>query len=123
MGLFAIVMSLFGCKAQDNKFRSVEVEEFEQVIADTAVVRLDVRRVDEFSQGHIEGALNIDVLQEDFEKKALASLPKEKTVALYCRSGNRSKKASQILSGKGYKVVELASGYLGWAGAGKPVVK
>lgn len=123
MGLFATVMSLFGCKAQDNKFRSVEVEEFEQVIADTTVVRLDVRRVDEFSQGHIEGALNIDVLQEDFEKKALASLPKEKTVALYCRSGNRSKKASQILSGKGYKVVELATGYLGWAGAGKPVVK
>jgi rhodanese-related sulfurtransferase len=46
-------------------------------------------------------------------------LPKDKSVALYCRSGNRSKRAAKILAENGYDVVELATGYNGWVAAGK----
>ena len=49
------------------------------------------------------------------------TLPKDKPVALYCRSGNRSKNAARILAEKGYQVLELGTGFRGWAAAGKEV--
>ena len=118
MSLFGAIFGLFSCNAQNEKsdsaFKSVEVEEFAKVIADTAVVRLDVRTADEYAEGHIDNAINIDVLKDDFESKATATLPKNKTIALYCRSGRRSKNAAKILTKNGYTVVELNSGYNGW---------
>lgn len=103
-------------------FRSVSVEEFAQVIADPRVVLLDVRRLDEHEAGHIAGTtLHIDVLQPSFDSLAVASIKPESTVALYCRSGNRSKRAASALTAKGYQVIELASGYNGWVQAGKEV--
>ena len=98
-----------------KEFRSVGASEFAQVIADTNVVLLDVRRADEHMAGHIEGTkLNIDVLKPDFDSLVVASIKPGSTVALYCRSGNRSKRAATILSSKGYRVVELNEGYNGW---------
>lgn len=105
-----------------EEFRSVSVEEFAQVITDTSVVLLDVRRLDEHEAGHIAGTtLHIDVLQPSFDSLAVASIKPESTVALYCRSGNRSKRAASALTAKGYQVIELASGYNGWVQAGKEV--
>lgn len=123
MTLIAMLCSLFGCKAQGDGYRSLTVEEFETAIADTSVVRLDVRTAEEYAEGHIEGALNIDVLKNDFEQKATSSLPKDRTIAVNCRSGRRSKNAARILTKHGYNVIELDAGYNGWTGAGKPVVK
>ena len=105
-----------------EEFRSVSVEEFAQVIADPRVVLLDVRRLDEHEAGHIAGTtLHIDVLQPSFDSLAVASIKPESTVALYCRSGNRSKRAASALTAKGYQVIELASGYNGWVQTGKEV--
>ena len=118
MCLFSAIIGLFGCNAQSAKFATVDVEEFAKVISDTTVVRLDVRTPQEYAEGHIDDAINIDVLSDSFADKA-ARLPKNRTIALYCRSGNRSKKAAAILADKGYKVIELATGYKGWTRAGK----
>ena len=75
----------------EQAFKSVDVAEFEKVIADTSYVLLDVRTATEYAEGHIPGThFNIDVLQESFESEALRVLRKKKKVALYCRSGNRS---------------------------------
>ena len=115
------VISFFGvsCQAQEA-FRSVDVAEFELAVADESYVVLDVRTPEEHAEGHISGTdFNIDVLGEDFTTEALAVLPKDRSVALYCRSGNRSKRAAQILAENGYVVVELAVGYKGWVAAGK----
>lgn len=117
------IFSIFGCSAQNQKFTSVQVDEFEKTIAQANVVLVDVRTPEEYAEGHIANALNIDVLNESFEKKATSTLPKDKTIAVYCRSGRRSKKAATILADSGYKVVELDTGYLGWTGAGKNTVK
>ena len=114
INLFCSLLGLFGCQAQSSKYKTVGVDEFATIIADTTVVRLDVRTANEYAEGHIDGAINIDVLGADFESKALQTLPKEKTIALYCRSGNRSKRAAKILADKGYQVVELSTGYMGW---------
>lgn len=118
-GIISFLCGIFGCKAQTGDYKSVEVAEFARCIADTNVVRLDVRTAEEYASGHIDGAINIDVQKDDFEQQALAELPKNQTIALYCRSGRRSKKAAQILSAKGYQVVELNTGYLGWTSAQK----
>lgn len=115
------VLSFVGlsCQAQEA-FRSVDVAEFERAVADENFVVLDVRTPEEHAEGHIAGTdFNIDVLSEGFTAEALAVLPKDRGVALYCRSGNRSKRAAQILAENGYTVVELAVGYKGWVAAGK----
>lgn len=86
-------------------------------------MRLDVRTAEEFEAGHIENAINIDVLKDDFEANALSILPVGKVLAVYCRSGRRSKKAAHILVKRGYKVIELDQGYNGWGESGKKVLK
>lgn len=112
--------SISGCKAQNgNKFSSLSVDNFENAISDTSVIRLDVRTSDEFSEGHLPNAINIDYLKPDFDSLVSVKLPKEKIIAVYCRSGNRSKKAASLLSNKDYKVVELNTGFNGWVSAGK----
>ena len=122
MIISAVLCNLLGCTAQQQNFESLDVEAFEKVISDTSVVRLDVRSIDEYASGHIAKAINIDVMKDDFTTKATSLLPKDKTIALYCRSGRRSKKAAGILVENGYKVIELNSGISGWINAQKDIV-
>ena len=123
MIISAVLCNLLGCTAQQQNFESLDVEAFEKVISDTSVVRLDVRSIDEYASGHIAKAINIDVMKDDFKIKATSLLPKDKTIALYCRSGRRSKKAAGILVENGYKVIELNSGISGWINAQKEIVR
>ena len=83
----------------------------------------DVRTVAEYSEEHIPGSININVLDEQFAVVADSTLRKDAPVALYCRSGKRSKKAAAILSKKGYTVYELDKGFTGWKQAGKETEK
>ncbi len=123
MSIFTSLCSLLSSAQESNTFRSVSVDGFAKVIADTSVVRLDVRTPEEYAEGHIAGALNIDVKAADFKDKALGQLPKDKTIAVYCRSGRRSKQAASILSANGYTVVELDTGILGWIDSACEVVE
>ena len=123
MIISAVLCNLLGCTAQQQNFESLDAEAFEKAISDTSVVRLDVRSIDEFASGHIAKAINIDVMKDDFTTKATSLLPKDKTIALYCRSGRRSKKAAGILVENGYKVIELNSGISGWINARKEIVR
>ena len=113
--------SLFG---QTNKFKTVDVDEFAKAVSDTSYVVLDVRTSAEHAEGYIPGThFNIDVLEDNYADTALKKLPKDRPVALYCRSGNRSKKAARILAENGYQVMELGSGFRGWVTADKPIGK
>lgn len=114
MSILSVVLGFLSCNAQSKGYKSVDAKSFAKIIKDTAVVRLDVRTPEEYAEGHIEKAINIDVMNNNFETTAMSILPQNKTIALYCRSGKRSKKAAGILAEKGYKVVELNSGYKGW---------
>ena len=124
--LITIVMSFsfFGLFGQTNKFKTVDVEEFAKAVSDTSYVVLDVRTPAEHAEGHIPGThFNIDVLEDSYTETAIKTLPKDKHVALYCRSGNRSKNAARILAEKGYQVLELGTGFRGWVAAGKDTTK
>lgn len=120
MGLLGFFTTLFSCSDSVN-FKSVGVEEFESIIQDTSVVRLDVRTPEEFTEGHIANAINIDVTQVDFKAKVQNRLSKQKLIAVYCRSGRRSKKAANELKKMGFKVVELDKGFGSWTDNGKQI--
>ena len=104
-----------------ENFENVEVAAFAELIADSNVVILDVRKVDEFAEGHIKGAILIDQFQSDFVEQAQAKLPKDKTIAVYCRSGRRSANAAGKLADIGYKCVNLKGGIRAWKKADMPV--
>lgn len=124
MGILTMLCSLCGCSsAQTEGFTSLTVEEYAKAIEDTTIVRLDVRTAEEYADGHIANTINIDVLKDDFESKAKATLPKDKVIAVNCRSGKRSKNAAAILVKNGFKVIELDEGYNGWVNKGLPVTK
>lgn len=106
-----------------QNFENADVQEFAELIADTNVVVLDVRSAAEFAEGHIQRAILIDQGQSDFVEKAKATLPADKKIAVYCRSGRRSANAAGRLADVGYKCVNLKGGIIAWQGANMPVIK
>ena len=97
VGLFLFLSSLFSCQ-QKGDFKTVNVEDFDSIIQDEEVQRLDVRTLAEYSEGHIAKTININVMDDSFASMADSLLQKNKPVALYCRSGKRSKKAAAIIA-------------------------
>ena len=115
-----VVLGLTSACGQGN-FENTDVQGFAELIADSSVVILDVRTASEFAEGHIQGAILIDQGQPDFMEKAKAALPKDKTIAVYCRSGRRSANAAGKLADVGYKCVNLKGGIIAWKYANMPV--
>ena len=116
-----MTFSFFGLFGQTNKFKTVDVAEFAKAVADTSYVVLDVRTAAEHAEGYIPGTyFNIDVLEDTYTETALKTLPKDKPVALYCRSGNRSKQAAQKLADSGYMNIVEFGGILSWTGETVP---
>lgn len=108
--------------ANAGEFTSLSVTEFATAIKNDSVVVVDVRTPAEYKAGYIKGAQNIDMKSADFQTEA-AKLDKKKKIAVYCRSGKRSKVAANTLTDMGYMVIELNSGILGWQNASMPVEK
>ena len=102
-------------------YENKDVDAFGKLTEDPAVTLLDVRTASEYAEGHIEGALNIDVKGNDFSERARQVLDTDRTIAVYCRSGRRSAKAAGILADAGFKVVNLDGGIMAWQKAKKPV--
>ena len=75
--------------ACSQSFENTDVKGFAELIDSPEVVILDVRTVEEFNEGHIKGAILIDQNKSDFLEQVEQKLPKEKTIAIYCRSGRR----------------------------------
>ncbi len=85
------------------------------------LVILDVRTVEEYDDGHLEGAVNIPV-QELADR--LDELDRGDELLVYCRTGNRSATAVQILSENGFtRVFHMMDGITAWIEAGYPVVQ
>ena len=82
---------------------------------DDSYIILDVRRADEFAQGHIPGAIN--VANESIVEEACKRLPdKHQLIYVYCRSGNRSKQAAEKLTALGYTNIVEFGGIIDWTG-------
>lgn len=84
---------------------------------------LDVRTPGEFSEGHLQGARNIDFTSPEFRDR-VRSLNRNRTYLVYCRSGNRSGKALEVFRELGFaSVLHMDGGTLAWNAAGLPLEK
>lgn len=103
--------SLFGTAS--SKYQNVKAEEFIQIAENTPdAIIIDVRTPAEFAGGKLPGAKNIDFFSKDFANQ-IDTLDRDKTYLLYCRSGNRSGQACNIMAGRGFtKLYNMAGGVM-----------
>lgn len=86
------------------------------------LVVLDVRTPEEFSEGHLEGAVMIDFYRDDFADE-LAELDPDVPYLLYCRSGNRSGQTAQLMKDLGFTdVADIDGGIVSWTDSNLPTV-
>lgn len=118
--LAGIVMVLLaGCartetKQQEKSYQQIGQEQAKEMMdQDEQLIVLDVRTKEEYEEGHIPGAVLLPL--DELEENATNVLPdKEQVVLVYCRSGNRSRQASEVLSQKGYSNIYEFGGIMTW---------
>lgn len=120
-----ILLSLLGlsacANAQDKNYTDMDVAEFSEFLTNDSVQLIDVRTPEEYADGHIADAENINVFDSDFTDKAEKSLDRSKPIGVYCRSGKRSAEAARKLSEKGFNVTNLKGGIIAWKNKKQPV--
>ena len=119
--LFSIILAvllLTGCAAPatDGSYRQVNMHEAITILEkETGYIILDVRTSPEFTDKHIPGAINIP--NETIGTEQIPELPdKNQLILVYCRSGNRSKQASEKLVALGYTNIVEFGGINDWPG-------
>ena len=118
LSLFLTVLLLAGCAAPENEtvYRQVSAAEaIAMMEEETGYLILDVRTPEEYAQKHIPGAVNIP--NEAIGTEEIPELPqKDQLILVYCRSGNRSKQASEKLAALGYTNIVEFGGINDWPG-------
>ena len=115
--LMSFFSSFYTTTAQNSVAISVlNKNQFAEAIQGKEVILVDVRTPEEYAEGFIQGAINIDYFDQQSFIKQISELDKKEPVYLYCRSGNRSMKAARQLVTLGFeKVYDLAGGYMAWS--------
>ena len=116
-------LGLWACTGKEEPYKNLTCAQFAELINNPEVQLVDVRTMEEYTEGHIAGSLLIDVKDENFASLVDEQLAKNKKVAVYCRSGRRSRTAADILVKKGFKVYNLDKGILNWMEEGREVEK
>ena len=121
--LISLILSLtlIACSTQERN-KSLSASEFQSEIKSAEAGQiLDVRTIDEYNKGHIEGAVLADISSNLFQE-ITNKLDKSKTVYVYCLSGGRSGEAAIKLQQMGFKsVINLSGGMLAWQSANLPL--
>lgn len=130
LAVFAVLMVSVACGSDGSDsdsaagIRVVDADEAADIQADPPddLVILDVRTMEEFVEGHLEGATMIDFYREDFATQ-LEGLDRDVPYLLYCRSGNRSGQTAQIMADLGFTdVADVDGGILAWNELDLPTV-
>lgn len=111
-----MILTLVSCTETTYEFNQIQASELKEVLKNEVNIQLlDVRTAEEFNQGAIQGAKNIDFYNKDFTKKVTTTFNKEQPIYIYCKSGGRSTKASMKLIGEKFKTIyNLTGGYDGF---------
>lgn len=119
----AAAIAIAGCSSSEATLETVSPEAAAEIIANTPdVVILDIRTPEEFAEGFVEGASNIDFYRSDFAGQ-LDVLDKDAPYVVYCRSDNRSGEAMEIFADLGFtNVTEIDGGIVNWYESGLPIV-
>ena len=111
-----VSMMFWNCSSQENS-SSITTKDLEVLILKKELQLLDVRTPKEIEQGYIKGAKFSNYFESDFTAQVTKKFDSEKTIYVYCRSGNRSLKAVKILTSKGFKAINVLGGYDAWKSA------
>jgi rhodanese-related sulfurtransferase len=123
LSFFAFHAEIEAQTIQKDSIQVLSLAEFEKMSSKRKSKILDVRTPEEVAEGHLANATTINFLSPDFTSQ-VASLNKKGTYLLYCRSGNRTRKAADTMQKMGFKhVYMLEGGIIAWKEAGKEVVK
>ncbi len=111
-----------GNQAAAQTIKSISADQFEKKMKESERYQLvDVRTPEEYTEGHLKGAINMNVEGETFAAD-IKTLDKDVPVFVYCRSGRRSLNAAEQLKAKGFKTIyDLDGGIKSWTSKGKPV--
>ena len=117
--LLLSVLFLAGCAlpaGQEVSYRQINMDEaIAMMEEESSYIILDVRTRSEFADKHIPGAINIP--NETISTEEIPELPdKDQLILVYCRSGNRSKQASEKLAALGYTNIVEFGGINDWPG-------
>ena len=117
--ILSVALCLFGCAQTEGSgllYRQVTQEQARQMMeTQTDYIILDVRTVEEYDEGHIEGA--VCVPNEEITGADIPELPdKDQLIFVYCRSGRRSKEAAKKLADMGYRDIVEFGGIIEWMG-------
>ena len=103
--VLVVLLALTSCSSgSDLAITNVDAQSFLSKIEDKTVTVVDVRTAQEYQEGHLANALNINVESPDFAS-AIANLDKTKEYALYCRSGRRSTVAANEMAKAGFTLI------------------
>ncbi len=106
-----IVLQACGDSKSQEPAGDMPITQLEATQLSEGVVLLDVRTPKEFAAGHLEGAVNMDFLSDDFTSR-IEGLDKDATVYVYCKKGGRSARAAALMDSLGYtRVIDLTGGY------------
>ncbi len=136
--LFLFLTAIFAGCVSENDDGNDKPKDHEQIISDLGneasykminenqgnqnFLIIDVRTPEEFADGHIENAINIDFYSDTFSEE-LNKLDKNKTYLIYCRSANRSGQALDIMSDLDFsEVYNMLGGIIEWKDNGYPIV-
>lgn len=114
--LLLSLLLLIGCGGGESNtsYQQIDQATAKEMMDSQEVIILDVREQDEYDSGHIPGAVLLPVGTIDEETAAEVIPEKDSTVLVYCRSGNRSKTASEALAELGYTGVYEFGGINTW---------
>lgn len=106
------MFNIFSTKTK--KYEDIPSSTFHELMSQPNTVIIDIRTAGEFAGGKIRGARNLDVMSSAFANQ-VKNLPKDNTYLMYCRSGNRSGKACEIMADIGFeKLKNLSGGIMSW---------
>ena len=116
LALFILILSSSCIFSKGEEYKRISMDEAKTLMEkEEGYILLDVRTKGEYESGYIPGAINIPL--SDIDEKIISSLPdKSQMILVYCRSGNRSREASDKLSKLGYSNVLEIGGINAWKG-------
>lgn len=101
-------------ESEEVIIEKVDKEAFKSAIESGEYILFDVRTVEEYMDGHIEGAKSLNFLDAQFDK-TISNIDKSQKYLIYCKSGGRSAKALEKMKDAGFThVLELEGGYQNW---------
>ena len=112
--LAVLLLFVSACGEGAASYRQITQEEAKKMMDEQEVVILDVREKDEYDSGHIKNAVLLPVGSINEETAASVIPHKDSVVLVYCRSGNRSKTASDALVRLGYTNIYEFGGIITW---------